>query len=82
MIADEDFRIRGGGDLAGSRQSGLPGFRLATGPRLNLLITAMSQDSRRELSNDPDLKGERGSALKILLDLFDRSNPDRLLISG
>ncbi|MEJ5153855.1 ATP-dependent DNA helicase RecG [Gluconobacter wancherniae] len=82
VIADEDFRIRGGGDLAGSRQSGLPGFRLATGPRLNLLITAMSQDSRRELSNDPDLKGERGSALKILLDLFDRSNPDRLLISG
>ena len=29
LIADEDFRLRGGGDVLGTRQSGLPGFRLA-----------------------------------------------------
>ena len=29
VIADEDFRLRGGGDVLGTRQAGLPGFRLA-----------------------------------------------------
>ncbi|MFT8951421.1 MAG: ATP-dependent DNA helicase RecG [Gluconobacter sp.] len=82
MIADEDYRIRGGGDLAGDRQSGLPGFRLAQGARISLLLTAMQQDSERELMRNPSLKGSRGEALRIMLTLFDRSEPDRLLISG
>ncbi|GBR70810.1 ATP-dependent DNA helicase RecG [Gluconobacter kanchanaburiensis NBRC 103587] len=82
LIADEDYRIRGGGDLAGSRQSGLPGFRLAQGARLSLLLTAMQQDSERELARNPRLEGPRGKALEILLEIFDRSDPDRLLISG
>ncbi len=29
LIADEDFRLRGGGDMLGKRQSGQPGWRLA-----------------------------------------------------
>ncbi len=29
LIADEDFRLRGGGDALGTRQAGLPGYRLA-----------------------------------------------------
>ena len=82
MIADEDYRIRGGGDLAGDRQSGLPGFRLAHGARISLLLIAMQQDSERELMRNPSLKGSRGEALRIMLTLFDRSEPDRLLISG
>ncbi|MBS1036955.1 ATP-dependent DNA helicase RecG [Gluconobacter cerinus] len=82
MIADEDYRIRGGGDLAGDRQSGLPGFRLAQGARISLLLAAMQQDSERELMRNPSLEGPRGAALRIMLTLFDRSEPDRLLISG
>ncbi|MBM3096478.1 ATP-dependent DNA helicase RecG [Gluconobacter cerinus] len=82
MIADEDYRIRGGGDLAGDRQSGLPGFRLAQGARISLLLAAMQQDSERELMRNPSLEGARGAALRIMLALFDRSEPDRLLISG
>ncbi|MBS1018829.1 ATP-dependent DNA helicase RecG [Gluconobacter cerinus] len=82
MIADEDYRIRGGGDLAGDRQSGLPGFRLAQGARISLLLAAMQQDSERELTRNPSLEGPRGAALRIMLTLFDRSEPDRLLISG
>ncbi|GAD09482.1 recg-like helicase [Gluconobacter frateurii NBRC 103465] len=82
MIADEDYRIRGGGDLAGNRQSGLPGFRLAQGLRLSLLVTAMQQDSERELDRNPHLEGKRGVALRTLLMLFNRHEPDRLLISG
>ncbi|MCK8636601.1 ATP-dependent DNA helicase RecG [Parasaccharibacter sp. TMW2.1882] len=82
LIADEDFRIRGGGDLTGNRQSGLPGFRLADPTRLSLLLTAMRQDSQRELTRNPDLTGPRGEALQDLLHLFDRAIPDRLLVSG
>ncbi|MCW2266424.1 ATP-dependent DNA helicase RecG [Gluconobacter cerinus] len=82
MIADEDYRIRGGGDLAGDRQSGLPGFRLAQGARISLLLAAMQQDSERELTRNPSLEGPRGAGLRIMLTLFDRSEPDRLLISG
>lgn len=82
LIADEDFRIRGGGDLAGSRQSGLPGFRLSSDVRLSLYASMMAQDSQRELKRNPTLRGERGAALQALLHLFDRACPERLLVSG
>ncbi|QDH16178.1 ATP-dependent DNA helicase RecG [Swingsia samuiensis] len=84
LIADEDYKIRGGGDLAGNRQSGLPGFKVAHGNRLSILTPAMQQDSERELQRNPFLKKDegRGPALKKLLTLFDRDDPDRLLISG
>jgi len=82
LIADEDFRTRGGGDLAGRRQSGIPGFRLAQGARLDLLITTGAQDSEMILKQDPALLQPRGQALKLALRLFDRDNPDRILIAG
>ncbi|MXV44226.1 ATP-dependent DNA helicase RecG [Saccharibacter sp. 17.LH.SD] len=82
LIADEDFRIRGGGDLAGNRQSGLPGFRLTGETRLALLAHTMSHDTQRELIQNPQLTGPRGAALQALLYLFDRASPERLLISG
>ncbi|AOX19700.1 ATP-dependent DNA helicase RecG [Kozakia baliensis] len=82
LIADEDFRTRGGGDLAGTRQSGLPGFRLATGSRADLLLTAAWQDSERVLNMDPRLSQPRGQALRLLLHLFDRHDPQKILLSG
>lgn len=42
----------------------------------------MQQDSEREIVRNPQLTGARGHALKILLEIFDRNDPDRLLISG
>lgn len=82
LIADEDFRIRGGGDLAGHRQSGLPGFRLSSDIRLSLYANMMAKDSQSELERNPDLSGDRGEALQTLLYLFDRAQPERLLVSG
>lgn len=82
VIADEDFRTRGGGDLAGSRQSGLPGFRLATGARLDLLVTLAAQDSARVIETDPGLKQPRGQAIRLALAMFDRATPGRILSAG
>lgn len=81
-IADEDFRHRGGGDLAGSRQSGLPGFRLATGFPSDRLIHAAWQESARRLSSDTGLAAAGNASLHVLLHLFDRDTPERILTSG
>ena len=81
-IAEEDLKLRGGGDVLGTRQSGMPGFRLAQ-PAIHLDMLEMARDDARLImETDPDLKGERGGALRALLYLFDRDHAVRLLASG
>jgi ATP-dependent DNA helicase RecG len=81
-IAEEDLRLRGGGDVLGTRQSGIPGFRVAQlAVHGNLLRTARD-DAALILSRDPDLASERGQALRTLLYLFERDDAVRLLGAG
>ncbi len=81
-IAEEDLRLRGGGDVLGTRQSGVPGFRLAQlAVHGNLLRTARD-DAAMILGRDPDLASERGQALRTLLYLFERDEAIRLLGAG
>ena len=72
MIADEDFRLRGGGDLLGKRQSGLPGFRLSDPESQDSMLRMANQDAAVLLDRDPALTSERGMAARLLLRLFDR----------
>ena len=72
LIADEDYRLRGGGDFLGTRQSGLPGYRLADAAAQGDLLVMARQDAELVLQRDPRLESERGQALKILLNLFDQ----------
>jgi len=81
-IAEEDLRLRGEGEVLGTRQSGLPGFKLA---RLEVdgdLLAAARDDARLIVDRDPDLTGERGRALRILLYLFERDSAIKLLRAG
>jgi ATP-dependent DNA helicase RecG len=82
VIAEEDLRLRGAGDLLGERQSGLPEFRLADLVAHRDLMEIARDDSRLVLERDPDLKSRRGEALRILLYLFERDAAVRTLRSG
>jgi ATP-dependent DNA helicase RecG len=81
-IAEEDLRLRGEGDVLGTRQSGLPGFRLARLEVHGKLLSAAREDSELVLNRDPKLKSARSAALRQLLYLFARDEAIRLLGAG
>jgi ATP-dependent DNA helicase RecG len=81
-IAEEDLRLRGEGDVLGTRQSGLPGFRVARIEVHGPLLEAARKDAQLVLARDPTLTSERGQALRHLLYLFDRDEAVRLLRAG
>ena len=82
VIAEEDLRLRGPGEMLGRRQSGLEEFRLADPSAHADLLAVAHDDARLILSRDPDLKSPRGEALKILLYLFGRDEAVRYLRTG
>ena len=81
-IAEEDLRLRGEGDVLGTRQSGLPGFRVARIETHGPLLQAARDDAALILGRDPELTSPRGEALRALLYLFERDEAIRLLRAG
>jgi ATP-dependent DNA helicase RecG len=81
-IAEEDFRLRGPGELLGTRQSGMPAFRLADLVLHGDLLAAARDDAALVLTRDPGLTSPRGKALRVLLYLFERDEAVRLLSAG
>ena len=81
-IAEEDLRLRGAGELLGTRQSGLPDMRLADLAAHGELLQAARDDARLVIDRDPDLQSERGKALRALLYLFRRDDAVRTLRAG
>ena len=82
IIAEEDLRLRGAGELLGVRQSGLPEFHIADLAAHADLLAAARDDAKLILSKDPALRGERGEALRVLLYLFERDEAVRYLRTG
>ncbi|MFD1766299.1 ATP-dependent DNA helicase RecG [Sphingorhabdus buctiana] len=71
-IAEEDLKLRGAGELLGTRQSGESPFRVATDEQVRELITAASDDARLLIDRDGGLDRPRGAAARIALYLFER----------
>ena len=81
-IAEEDLRLRGEGDVLGTKQSGVPGFRVARIEAHGKMLAAARDDAALILARDPDLASPRGEALRHLLYLFERDEAVRLLRAG
>ncbi len=81
-IAEEDLKLRGEGEVLGTRQSGLPGFRIAR-PDIDAdLLAAARDDAQMMTDRDRHLTSPRGDALRLLLYLFERDAAVKLLRSG
>ena len=73
LIAEEDLKLRGGGEILGTRQSGFNNFKIADlSVHSDLLLTA-SKDAALALRQDPNLQTPRGQALRTLLYLFEHA---------
>ena len=82
LIAEKDLDLRGAGDILGTKQSGLPAFRLADLSVHADLLAIARDDARLLIEKDPDLQTERGQALRHLLYLFERDQAIQFLRSG
>ena len=81
-IAEEDFKLRGGGDLLGLRQSGIPAFKIADAALHADLLAVAQRDARVLVEGDPMLVSPRGQASRLALHLFDQLDPEVFLGSG
>ena len=89
-IAEEDLRLRGGGEIIGTKQSGVPKFRLcdlvqedpADAILLEGLFAKAHNMANEALKNDPDLSSPQGLALRELLILHEYDNAELLRKSG
>jgi len=82
LIAEEDLRLRGAGDVLGTKQSGMPDFKLADPVQHVDLLAIANDDAKMIVTSNPTLTGARGEALRVLLYLFRRERAVRYLRSG
>lgn len=81
-IAEEDLRLRGAGEILGTRQSGMVEFTLADLNAHSDLLAQARDDASHIVTTDPDLLTPRGQALRVLLYLFEHDASVKYLRSG
>ncbi|WP_114522153.1 ATP-dependent DNA helicase RecG [Altererythrobacter sp. ZODW24] len=82
LLAEEDLRLRGGGELLGTRQSGDTPFSVATLEQITQLLPIAHDDAKLLVDHDGGLASERGEAARVLLYLFERDWGVQLLRGG
>jgi ATP-dependent DNA helicase RecG len=81
-IAEEDLRLRGGGEVLGSRQSGDPGFRVARLPQDEDLLRLAASQAKLLMSREGAARTEGLRSARPCLALFERDEAVRLLSAG
>jgi len=81
-IAEKDLELRGQGDLLGTRQSGMPGYRIAVPDVHRHLLEMAHEDARSALERNPGLKGPEGEAIRTLLYVFRKDLAIPLIKAG
>ena len=71
-LAEEDLKLRGGGELLGTRQSGEDGFRIASLEQTQRMAQMAHDEAKLLVARDGGLEGERGDAARVLLYLLER----------
>lgn len=82
QIAEEDLALRGGGDILGTKQSGLPSYKLADPLTCGPLLEKAYQAAQALLKDDPQLLSPQGQAARLLLYLFGQEKAVHMLKSG
>ena len=82
IIAEEDLKIRGPGELLGKRQSGLPSFNVADLSYDGDLLEEAKLYAETIISNDPKLKNKDNKNLRDLLYIQERDTAIKTLIAG
>ncbi len=82
FLAEEDLRLRGGGELLGTRQSGDTPFSVASLDQITALLPKAYDDARLLMERDGGLEGKRGEAARVLLYLFERDFGVKTLRGG
>jgi ATP-dependent DNA helicase RecG len=81
-IAETDLQMRGAGDVIGVAQSGVPRFKVADLEKQAGLMAIAQTDARNLLAEDPELKGPRGQAARVLLWMMRQDDAIRLISVG
>ena len=82
IIAEEDLKLRGYGEILGTKQSGVEEFHFADLSIHGDLLSMANDDARLLVETDLELKSARGQAICILLYLFERDRAIGYLRSG
>ena len=73
LLAEEDLKLRGGGELLGTRQSGEEGFSIATLEQVTRLLDMANADAKMLVEQQGGLANpERGEAARTVLYLLER----------
>ena len=80
VIAEEDLKIRGPGEILGKRQSGLPSFNVADLSYDGDLLEDAKLYAENIISSDPRL--ENNKSLRDLLYIHERDTAGRTLNAG
>ncbi|MEG8098850.1 ATP-dependent DNA helicase RecG [Candidatus Liberibacter brunswickensis] len=82
LIAEEDLKIRGGGEILGTKQSGMPKFLIAQPEFHSYLLEIARKDAINIIQKDPNLTSIRGKSIRILLYIYQYNDVFQFIEAG